>query len=78
MEAHSTTWQDGSRSSFHLANVSNGRIDTLWGIKADESGNRLVRLGNGKVLVETGIFCGKPAPMAIFVSPDDVESLLSW
>ena len=75
VEAHSTMWQDGSKSSFHLANLSGSEIDTLWGIKADERGNRLVRLGNGKVLVETGIFCGKPATMYIFVNPDDVETL---
>lgn len=71
-------WSGGSKSEYVVINLDTGRRfvppsgSYPWNVKNDYC------LMAGDVLVETGMFCGKPASPHIRCLPQDEERVKNW
>ena len=73
-----TYWDGGSRSSYTIVNIATGQITTCAQHAPPEFGGKtpVVEIDNDIAIIETGVFCGKPATASVFVSPENYNKLL--
>jgi hypothetical protein len=74
-----TYWDGGSRSSYIVVNIATGQVlyDTYAGLPPQFGGTApVVEIDNDIAIIETGVFCGKPATASVFVSPENYNKLL--
>ena len=79
---HGVNWCGGSRSIYHGVDLLTGEIQSAahfsnpapW---VNPYEGTTVEILPGKALVKTGIFCGKPAVMFIYIHPSNMPMLLS-
>ena len=73
-----TYWDGGSRSSYTIVNIITGQITTCAQYAPPQFGGTepVVKIDNDIAIIETGVFCGKPATASVFVSPENYNKLL--
>lgn len=75
-----TFWDGGSRSTYHAVRLIDGfSLGAQQYAPAAFGGPRqspVVEIPDGVAIVETGIFCGKPATASVTISPNDVTKFL--
>jgi hypothetical protein len=73
-----TYWDGGSRSSYTIVNIITGQITTCAQYAPPQFGGTepVVEIDNDIAIIETGVFCGKPATASVFVSPENYNKLL--
>ena len=74
-----TYWDGGSRSSYTIVNLTTGKTtyDSYAAVPPQFGGVApVVEIDNDIAIIETGVFCGKPATASVFVSPENYNKLL--
>ena len=74
-----TYWDGGSRSSYTIVNIVTGKVtyDSYAACPPQFGGiTPVVEIDNDIAIIETGVFCGKPATASVFVSPENYNKLL--
>jgi hypothetical protein len=73
-----TYWDGGSRSSYTIVNIVTGQITTCAQYAPPEFGGitPVIKIDDDIAIIETGVFCGKPATASVFVSPENYNKLL--
>jgi hypothetical protein len=75
-----TYWDGGSRSVYHTFDLDTGCWRTCPVYNPPQFGGPketpTVEVGRGKVVVESGTFCGKATTVYVYVHPDDLLKLL--
>ena len=61
-----------------IVNIVTGQITTCAQYSPPEFGGAtpVVEIDNDIAIIETGVFCGKPATASVFVSPENYNKLL--
>ena len=75
-----TYWDGGSRSSYTIVNLTTGKTtyDSYATVPPQFGGVApVVEIDNDIAIIETGVFCGKPATASVFVSPENYNKLLT-
>jgi hypothetical protein len=77
-----TYWDGGSRSVYHTFELDTGCWMACPSYSPPQFGGPketpTVEVGGGKVVVESGTFCGKTTTLYIHVHPDDLPRLMGW
>jgi len=72
-------WDGGSRDYYHIYNIAENKISTMGSnhpfFESDKP-SVLPFLPSGYLLIETGIFCGKPSMMRIYSNIEDRTKLI--
>jgi hypothetical protein len=76
---HGTYWDGGSRSVYHTFDLDTGCWMACPSYSPPQFGGPkempTVEVGRGKVVVESGTFCGKATTVYVYVHPDDLQKL---
>ena len=70
-----TYWDGGSRSSYTGIRCSLPSMSTSPPQFGGDKTPPTVEIGNGKMVLENGVFCGKPN-VTLWVHPDDYHTIL--
>ena len=78
VELSNTYWDGGSRSTYAIVNLTTGQVSPCAQYAPPQFGGNAptIELDNDTAVIETGIFCGKPATASVFVSPENYNKLL--
>ena len=79
VELSNTYWDGGSRSTYVVVNLTTGKItyDSFAVLPPQFGGTTpTIELDNDTAVIETGIFCGKPATASVFVNAENFNKLL--
>lgn len=80
LELGGTYWDGGSRWIYDAVNLSTRRVESAAQYAPPQFGGPVnaprVDIPEGVAIVRTGIFCGKPAVVTVFVNPANMAKLL--
>lgn len=78
VELSGTYWSGGSRSTYTAVNLETGKSAGAPQYNPPQFGGRepTVQIPEGVAIVQTGIFCGKPATAYVSVNPANMAKLL--
>lgn len=73
-----TYWDGGSRSTYAIVNLRTGQVSPYAQYAPPQFGGNAptIELDNDTAVIETGIFCGKPATASVFVNAENFNKLL--
>lgn len=75
----STGWSGGSRSYYSLKNFKTGADIPLEGVGDQFSKHAIAQdIPTDAILVETGVFCGKPMAPRITCRPEQLEEVRAY
>lgn len=73
-----TWWDGGSRRELFYLSISTGQLTPLPNINPPEYGGVVADVPHldGHVIVDCGIFCGKPSYPKLYIHPSDVGAVI--
>jgi len=77
--SHNSYWDGGSRSYYSIHNISTGQsIQPNCNPGFPALASRTSVLKDSEILVETGVFCGKPSTPSITCNEPDLDKVLRY
>tara|TARA_B100000614_G_C14562911_1_gene497822 strand:+ start:2045 stop:2404 length:360 start_codon:yes stop_codon:yes gene_type:complete len=68
-------WDEGSKSDYATARIGGSGTTPWYPPQYPETKAQPIPTGGETVVVETGVFCGKPATMQLTIHPNDLARL---
>jgi len=73
-----TWWDGGSKRELSYLNIMTGAVTPIAGTNPPQFGGKVVDVPHreGCVIVDCGVFCGKPSYPKLYIHPSDVGAVI--
>lgn len=73
-----TWWDEGSKRELAYLNITTGQIIPINGTNPPQFGGKVVDVPHkeGYIIVDCGVFCGKPSYPKLYIHPSDVGEVI--